>query len=208
MGSRSVKKAKPQKFVTMELFQEWCQLNTDFIAAVDASLNKVDTDINQMKEQGVKDFGLIADTINQITNNVVKLQRIIDDPVVIHTGQVSEEMLNNLKNSEPQPVTFNSPPPKESQWRNAEERCAHTLKAVREALALMQGIEYIVSNTNFVVCVRCQGKWRRINVGFNGTKHCAMDFFRRNDRHEYKEFSNTTQAAAGIVAVVMYYATR
>lgn len=104
--------------------------------------------------------------------------------------------------------TSTPPPEKVSHWRNAEERCTHTLKAVQEALKLMRGIEYVIGTTSFMVRVRCQGQFRAINVHFNGTKHCMMDFYRRNGQYEQKEFANTTQAAAGIVAVCMYYVTR
>lgn len=143
-----------------------------------------------------------------------ELADYIDEPVLkrIKNTDVSQEMLENLKQTPPNPVFVSTipvpPPPKESQWRNAEERCQHTFKAVRESLKVMRNIRYHVGTTGFAIQVLCEGFWRTVNVSFNGTKHGAINFHRRSGVHVNKEFTNTTQAAAEAVAVVMYYATR
>lgn len=241
MGRRSVKKPK-QQFVTMEMFNEFCGLTNDFILAVDASLDHVETRLDGVSKvnKSQADFNEIS-TKNIVTlmtgtvdtdKRIKALENAVNNPIYISgTTKLTEEMLKNLKFEKPKPFCFNhetypgpcnnckngtvanyGPNPKQepkvSQWRNAQERCAHTLQAVMKALSVMRNIQFINGTTSFCVRVKCQNHWRDIDVNFNGTKSCLMNYYRRNGKFELKEFLNTTEAAAEIVAIVMYYATR
>ncbi len=236
---RSVKKKTPSKFVTMEMFAEFCRLTGDCVDACDITFDAFETRIKNLEDATVNQHTLSAVMSNNLSNTMASVAAIKKtfEPVVIENTNLTQEMIDNLKKSTVQPVITSTPPncahyacvdngtckfnplltapksttahtPKQSQWRNAEERCAHTFKAVHDALALMQGIKYNCGTTGFTVRVRCQGQWRDINVQLSGTKHATLAFYRRNGNYERKEFENTSALAAGIVAVVMYYATR
>lgn len=184
-------------------------------------------EINEHDKLDIDDrLKLIENTLN---NPVVKvdtsavsqemlanLKKTTPPPVMISTPpapkvhcynhQVYPHGCSNCKNGTE--ANYGPPPePKVSQWRDVEERTKHTLTAVTEALKLMRGINYLVSPTAFTIEIRREGYVRKVNVQFY-TNNIIMHFYRRSGRLDKQEFINTTKAAAGIVAVVMWYATR
>lgn len=234
MGRRSVKKPK-QKFVTMEMFQEFCQLTSNFIDAADASLDSVDVQIKLLQNQAVKDLGLMSDAIGRLDTRLKSVENIAYNPIVnMHTGQVTQEMLNDLKKSVPNPVWVSTPTPRFKCIKhdivehlingvpcnlhvpqpkstvhtcNVTSACTTVLEAVKQALRKMNNIEYIAGTTGFNVRVKCQNHWRLINANFYDG-YVLISYYRRNGKYCEEKHSKLSTAAANLTAICMYYATR
>ncbi len=223
MGSRRVKKVVPkQKFVDLQSYDLFAdalvfhaEASTEKILELEKRLSKVE-DIANNHTVKIDTGKASAEMLNRLKQEMVK-QHLVWDFAYGYPSQEkckAHDIVGHKINGMlcgyyvPTPTPQPEPALKVSNWRNVGERTQHTLKAVQDALRLMQGIEYIIGQTFFTVKVRCNGLWRPITMHFNGTRQCWMEFTYRNGIHERRDFANTTQAAAGIVAVCMYYATR
>lgn len=231
MGRSSVKKKKSQKkkVLNNKEITECLQLVLDVFDDQELTFKKTEerlTNIEtnyQTKQQTTTAFAMHDKTLHNgfyatraeteslfaRTKDIEdKLKVLMNEPIVCYTGtttKVTENMLNALKNTKPNPV--NCTPPKVSKWRNVEERTEHTLRAVKNALRLMRGIDIYHGPTYIIADVRCQGWTREITLNFT-SNDIKLVYVRRNGKHISEDYANTTQAAAAFVAVCMYYATR
>ncbi len=220
MGKVSVKKKTVKsKFVTEKQFNLFGDTVADFAEVSNAKFTDLTIRLIRLEKLAsepvvLNDTPLTQEMINNLKNCPLQPVTVSTPPpekpfVFCANHQVIPPGCSNCKNGTVPFFGNTTPakPAKVSKWRNEEEKCDHLFKAVQQGLSVMQNINYTKHVTGFTIRVRCQGSYRPINV--QCTKNSViLDFQKRNGQLQQTEYPNTTAAAAGIVAVVMYYATR